>query len=272
MTYFEVNGCSKFFTNNKEVKILEDINLSIDKGEFVCLIGASGCGKTTLLRMMAGFENITSGSIQCNGEKITKPQMEYVYIFQDFNQNLPWKTVRKNIEYPFTINKRGDKKEIGKKVDELLNLIELNESADCYPHTLSGGMKQRVAIARALAMQPKVLFMDEPFSALDAKMREKLQNELIKIWKEYKLTVVFVTHSIAEAIYLATKIVVLNGNPQNGNPGKIVRIINCKENHPKTPADVGYSELWKWGIDFAPVSFSLIFQCSRCIRVGCFPA
>ena len=245
MRYFEVSGCSKHFTNNNiRMKVLEDINLSIDKGEFVCLLGSSGCGKTTLLRMMAGIESVTSGSIQCNGEKISKPQMKYAYIFQDFNQYFPWKTIRKNIEYPFTINKRGNRKAIGEKVDELLNLIELNGSANCYPHTLSGGMKQRVAIARALAMQPKVLFMDEPFSALDTKMREKLQSELLKIWKEFELTIVFVTHSIAEAILLATKIVVLNGNPKNGNPGRIVKIIDSEENHPKTPADAGYFELW----------------------------
>jgi len=106
-------------------------------------------------------------------------------------------------------------------------------------------MKQRVALARALAMQPEILFMDEPFSALDAQMREKLQNELIKIWKEFKLTIVFVTHSISEAILLATKIVVLNGNPKNGYPGKIVENITIDKNHPKTPTDVGYSELWK---------------------------
>jgi NitT/TauT family transport system ATP-binding protein len=105
-------------------------------------------------------------------------------------------------------------------------------------------MKQRVALARALAMQPEILFMDEPFSALDAQMREKLQKELIKIWKEYNLTVVFVTHSISEAIFLSTKIVVLNGNPKNGYPGKVVEIINRNEDAPKTPTDVGYSELW----------------------------
>ena len=245
MTYFDVSNCSKkFINNNNELIVLEDIDLSIDKGEFVCLLGSSGSGKTTLLRMMAGFESVTSGSIQCNREKIVKPQMKYAYIFQDFNQYFPWKTVRQNIEYPFTINKSDNREEMDKKVDGLLKLIELKNSADCYPHTLSGGMKQRVAIARALAMQPQVLFMDEPFSALDAKMREKLQNELLKIWKEFKLTIVFVTHSIAEAILLATKIVVLNGNPKDGNPGKIVKIIDCKENHPKTPADAGYSELW----------------------------
>jgi len=243
--YLEVSDCSKIFsTNNNDLKILEDINLSIDRGEFVCLLGPSGCGKTTFLRMMAGFEDISSGLIRCNGEKITKPQMKYAYIFQDFNQFFPWKTVRQNIEYPFQINKRRKKKEIEEQVDKLLILIELKKSADCYPHTLSGGMKQRIALARALAMQPEILLMDEPFSALDAQMREKLQNELLKIWKEFRLTIVFVTHSIAEAILLATKIVVLNGNPRNGNPGKIVKIIDCKENHPKTPADAGYSELW----------------------------
>ena len=210
----------------------------------MCLLGPSGCGKTTLLRMMAGFEQTSSGTIHCNGEKVKIPKMKYACVFQDFNQYFPWKTVKQNIEYPLRITKRTNRTDITREVDKLLNLIELSNSADTYPHLLSGGMKQRVALARALAMQPEVIFMDEPFSALDAQMREKLQNELLKIWKELKLTIVFVTHSISEAILLATKIVVLNGNPKNGIPAKIIECIKRDENHPKTPADKGYSELW----------------------------
>lgn len=239
MNLININSVSKVFSNKgKEIKVLDNINISISKGDFISIVGQSGCGKTTLLRMMTGFENVTSGEVICNGVKIIKPQMKYAYIFQDFNQLLPWKTVKQNIIYPLEI-KNYSKEEIDKKSKELLGLVELLEFADFYPHTLSGGMKQRVAIARALAMNPEILFMDEPFSALDAQVREKLNKELLSIWEKLKMTIVFVTHNLDEAIFLSNKIVVIGGKP-----GRIISIIENNVEGQKLPNNKGYTELW----------------------------
>jgi len=239
MNYLNINNVSKIFLNNdKKINVLENIILSADKGDFISIIGQSGCGKTTLLRIIAGLESVSSGEVICNGVKISKPNMKYAYVFQDFNQLLPWKTVKQNIIYPLEL-KKYNKEEIDNRINELLYLVELTDYANYFPHILSGGMKQRVAIARALAMEPEILFMDEPFSALDAQTREKLNQELFNIWKRLNLTIVFVTHNLDEAIFLSNKIVVM-GN----KPGKIINIIeNNVEGH-KMPSDKGYSELW----------------------------
>ena len=240
INYLSINNVSKTFPiKNGELKVLDELNMSVSKGDLVCIVGQSGCGKTTLLRMMAGFEEVTSGEITCNGMKIDKPKMKYAYIFQDFNQLLPWKTVKQNIIYPLEIVNYGSKEERKNKIYELLDLVELKEYADFYPHTLSGGMKQRVAIARALAMNPEVLYMDEPFSALDAQNREKLNKELYNIWKKFKITIIHVTHNIDEAIFLSNKIVILSGKP-----GRIINIINNNVEGQRLPNDKGYSELW----------------------------
>jgi NitT/TauT family transport system ATP-binding protein len=241
MNYFNLYNVSKVFkNNNKEITVLDNINISINKEDLVCIVGQSGCGKTTLLRMMAGFEKVSSGKILCNNTKITKPQMKYAYIFQDYNQLLPWKTVRQNIAYPLEI-KNYNKLVIKNKVREFLELVGLLEYADYYPYTLSGGMKQRVAIARALAMNPELLFMDEPFSALDTINREKLNKELINIWKELKITIIFVTHNLDEAIYLSNKIIIIGGKP-----GRIINIIQNNVEGQRLPSNKGYTELWNF--------------------------
>ena len=240
MKYLQVKNVSKsFIVENKENKILDNLDFEINKGEFISVIGSSGCGKTTLLRILAGFEETTSGQVICNNEKISNPKMKYAYIFQEFNQLLPWKTVKQNIIYPLVLNKRYTSEECEIKANEYLNLIGLQEYANYYPYALSGGMKQRVAIARALAMQPEVLFMDEPFSCVDSHTREKLHEELLTIWRKLNLTIVFITHNIEEAIHLSTRIIVLSDKP-----AKITQIFNNRVTGKKTPADDGYAKLW----------------------------
>lgn len=238
--YLEINNVSKVFTNNNDnLKVLDNISISIDRGEFVCIVGQSGCGKTTLLRIMAGFEKPSNGDIICIGENINKPQMKYAYIFQDFNQLLPWKTLKQNIMYPLILNKYGTKAECDVKAREYLELVDLVEFENYYPHKLSGGMKQLGAIARALSMQSELIFMDEPFSSLDAGTREKIHNELLSIWKNQNLTIVFITHDIAEAIRLSTRVIVLGGKPAT-----VIHDIENKVSGEKLPSDQGYLELW----------------------------
>lgn len=241
MTYFEVSNVSKSFQNGtKKLKVLDNINISINKGEFVCIIGKSGCGKTTLLRILGGFEKATTGKVICNNEKIEKPKVKVAYVFQDLNQLLPWKTVKENVIYPLTFNKDYRVKEYEIIANEYLYLVGLKDFADYYPHTLSGGMKQRVAIARALVMQPEVLLMDEPFSSVDTGTREKLHEELLYIWKKLNLTIIFVTHNIEETIHLSTRVIALGGRPAS-----ILKDVTNTVSGRKTPADKGFSELWK---------------------------
>jgi NitT/TauT family transport system ATP-binding protein/sulfonate transport system ATP-binding protein len=207
-----VNGLSKRFTVGEQtVEALRDVNLTIHKGEFVCLIGASGCGKSTLLRIIAGFETASQGSVEMYGAPITGPGPERGMVFQDFAL-FPWLTVKENIG--FGPRQNGLPKD---KLDEVslryTDMVGLTKFADYYPSQISGGMKQRVAIARVLANDCEVLLMDEPFGALDALTREKLQQELLEIWERTKVTVVFVTHSVEEAVVLADRIVVMTAGP-----------------------------------------------------------
>ncbi|MGI6500418.1 MAG: ABC transporter ATP-binding protein [Anaerostipes sp.] len=200
---------------------LENVSLSIEKGEFICILGPSGCGKTTLLNAIAGFEKVTKGSIQINGKEVTKPNMKYVTIFQNYGL-LPWRTIEKNVELGLETLKLS-KEEKKKIVDQYIDMVGLSKFKESYPHELSGGMKQRVAIARALAVNPEVIFMDEPFGALDAITRMSLQDDVRRLSRDGKKTVIFVTHDIEEAVYLADRIVVMSPNP-----GKIKSIVNIR--------------------------------------------
>ena len=207
-----VSGLNKRFTVGEQtVEALRDVNLTISKGEFVCLIGASGCGKSTLLRLIAGFETATEGQVQMYGAPITGPGPERGMVFQDFAL-FPWLTVKENIGFgPRQRDLPKDKlEEISRHYTDMVGLTKF---ADYYPSQISGGMKQRVAIARVLANDCEVLLMDEPFGALDALTREKLQQELLEIWERTKVTVVFVTHSVEEAVVLADRIVVMTAGP-----------------------------------------------------------
>ena len=199
--YIDVSNVSISFEENKEQHtILNDVSLQVEKGEFICLLGPSGCGKSTLLNAMAGFLKPSSGEIKIDGQTVEKPSMKYVTIFQ------------KNGELGLETKKLG-KEEKKKITDHYLEMVGLKEAAKKRPAQLSGGMQQRVAIARALAVEPEILFMDEPFGALDAITRMKLQKDVLKIAHETDKTVVFVTHDIEEAIFLADRIVIMSANP-----------------------------------------------------------
>lgn len=200
-----------FRDNEKEVVALDHINLDIPRNRFTVLIGPSGCGKTTLLNIIAGFEKATSGEILLNGKPILKPAPDRGYVFQDYAL-FPWRTVLGNIIFGL-IHNGWSKKDAEDKAREYIDLVHLNGFEDAYPHTLSGGMKQRVAIARTLAYNPEVLLMDEPFGALDAQTRKHMQKELVKILEKTEKTVVFVTHSVIEAVFLADLVVVMTARP-----------------------------------------------------------
>ena len=197
--------------NDQRIEALRDANLVVEKGEFVCLIGASGCGKSTLLRIVAGVEPPSAGEALMWDKPITGPAPDRGMVFQDYGL-FPWLSVRQNIG--FGPASRGlPKAELRALVDRFVDMVGLTRFADAYPHQLSGGMKQRVAIARVLANDAEMVLMDEPFGALDAMTRERLQDELLDIWQRTKLTVLFVTHSIEEAIFLADRVVVMEPGP-----------------------------------------------------------
>jgi NitT/TauT family transport system ATP-binding protein len=208
----DIRGVSKVFRlQDQTIDALSDANLTIAKGEFICLIGASGCGKSTLLRIMAGFERPTEGKALMWGKPIDGPDPGRGMVFQDYAL-FPWLSVRDNIG--FGPAARGlARSEVGAIADKFVELVGLQKFASAYPHQLSGGMKQRVAIARVLANDAELVLMDEPFGALDAMTRERLQDELLDIWQRTGLTVVFVTHSIEEAIFLAGRVVVMTPGP-----------------------------------------------------------
>ena len=208
----EIKGVDKVFKlQDQTIHALSGANLTIQKGEFVCLIGASGCGKSTLLRIMAGFEQPSAGQALMWGKPIDGPDPTRGMVFQDYAL-FPWLSVRDNIG--FGPSSRGlHRSEVTAIVDKFVELVGLQRFANAYPHQLSGGMKQRVAIARVLANDAQLVLMDEPFGALDAMTRERLQDELLEIWERTGLTVVFVTHSIEEAIFLAGRVVVMTPGP-----------------------------------------------------------
>ena len=220
--YIEVVGVSKTFPHKEsQMLVLRDINLTIDKGEFVCFLGPSGCGKTTLLNMMAGYEKPTAGEIRIDGNVVQKPSIKYMSVFQEYDL-LPWLTAKKNVELGIeSFDKLLNKADRGRIADKYIDLVGLSDFANHFPLELSGGMRQRVSIARALAIEPEILFMDEPFSALDIMARLKIQKSILNLWQDSKKTFVFVTHIIDEAIFLSNRIVVFSSNP-----GMVLKIID----------------------------------------------
>jgi NitT/TauT family transport system ATP-binding protein len=207
-----VDGVSQVFRGDgRNVVALQDINLQIPQGQFVCLLGPSGCGKSTLLNAIAGFTLPSSGKILANGEAVHGPGPERGMVFQEYAL-FPWMTVFDNVAFGLDI-KGMQKAQIKERVMQLLGQLKLNEFAARYPKDLSGGMRQRVAIARILALDSPIMLMDEPFGALDALTRRNLQDELLRLWAELKKTIIFVTHSIEEAIYLADRIIVMTYRP-----------------------------------------------------------
>jgi NitT/TauT family transport system ATP-binding protein len=208
----EIKNVSKVFQlQNRTINALQNANLTIEKGEFVTLIGASGCGKSTLLRIIAGFEKPSSGVALMMGKQIAGPAPARGMVFQDYAL-FPWLKVRDNIGFG-PVARGLSAKAVKDVTDRFIEMVGLEKFADVYPHQLSGGMRQRVAIARVLANDAQLVLMDEPFGALDAMTRERLQMELLDIWKKTGLTVVFVTHAIEEAIFLADRVVVMSPGP-----------------------------------------------------------
>jgi NitT/TauT family transport system ATP-binding protein len=212
--------------------VTEDIDLQVAEHELLCIVGTSGGGKTTLLRAIAGLLGTRAGEIRVDGREITEPDPMVALIFQHFGL-FPWKTVRENIEYGLRVQGR---EVVDGTVDGLVETMGLGDSADAYPYQLSGGMQQRVGIARAFAVEPQVLLMDEPFSALDAITREELQRQLLGLWREHpELTAVLVTHDIDEAILLGDRVAVLCGRP-----GRLCMDVEVPIERPRDPAEIRF--------------------------------
>jgi len=209
----EVTGLSKYFYGRAGDirKVLDDITVSIAAGEFVCIVGASGCGKTTFIRCIAGLLPAEEGAVRIDGNLVTRPGSDRGFVFQS-DALMPWRTVMQNILFGLEVRGHplSEMQPVGSR---LLNLVGLTGFEDHYPNELSGGMRQRVNLARALAIDPQVLLMDEPFAALDAQTREIMQRELLKIWAKERKTVLFITHQIDEAIYLADRVLVFSHRP-----------------------------------------------------------
>jgi NitT/TauT family transport system ATP-binding protein len=210
------------------VKTIDDINLTIDEKEFVAIVGPSGCGKTTCLRMVAGFERPTSGIVSVNGKPVTAPGPERAVVFQQFAL-FPWKTVRENIDLGLR-NKNLPRDERNRLIGSALGLMNLESHADAFPHQLSGGMQQRVAIARAYVLDPEVLLMDEPFGALDAQTRVVMQEELVRLARVNPRTVLFITHAVEEAVYLADRVAIMTKRPGRIKEILDVRSVRLSEN------------------------------------------
>ncbi len=241
-----IKGISRvYYMNNsngrhkKDFLAIKDVDLVVKKGEFVTIVGPSGCGKSTLLDIIAGLAKPSAGEIFIDDKRITGPNLDRGIVLQGYAL-LPWRTVRQNVEFGLEI--KGVSKKRRHEISlEYINLVGLQGFEDRFPYELSGGMKQRVAIARALAYDPEVLLMDEPFAAVDAQTREVLQDELLRIWEETQKTIIFVTHSIEEAVALADRVAVMSVNP-----GTIKEILDINLPRPRRIGDIRASADFAW--------------------------
>jgi NitT/TauT family transport system ATP-binding protein len=240
MPHIEVRDVSLTYdTPAGRVVGVEHASFYIEQSEFVCLVGPSGCGKSTLLNLIAGFLAPTDGEIRIGGKAITGHGMDRGIVFQDFAQLFPWRTALKNVT--FGLEMKGVPTPEQERIAlEQLRLVKLEKFANAYPHHLSGGMQQRVAIARALAYNPSVLLMDEPFAALDALTRDDMQRLLADVWRETRKTVVYVTHNVAEAVYLADRVVVMTPHP-----GTVKCQVPIKLGRPRAPLSVEFVDYQK---------------------------
>ena len=232
----EIQRVSKSFHktikhSSTELKALTDVSLSIRENEFISIIGPSGCGKTTLLKMIDGLLPYDSGEILIKGRKVTAPGPERAVVFQTFAL-LPWRTVLANVEFSLEL-RRIPKEERAKTAREYIKRVGLAEFESHYPHELSGGMQQRAGLARALAVNPMILLMDEPFGSVDAQTRQLLQEELLELWQREQKTVIFVTHSMDEAVYLSDRVVVMTPRP-----GQVAEILDVPLSRPRVAEDV----------------------------------
>ncbi|MEJ2453732.1 MAG: ABC transporter ATP-binding protein [Candidatus Thiodiazotropha sp.] len=225
----EVDALGKTFDSPQgPITALKNINFKTHRREFVCVIGPSGCGKSTLIRILAGLEEQTSGEVLLDGKSVHGPGPDRGMVFQGYTL-FPWLTVKKNVM--FGLERSGkDRNTAEEEARSWIDLVGLSKFENSYPHQLSGGMKQRVAIARALANQPRILLMDEPFGALDAQTRARMQSYLLDIWRNIDVTILFITHDLDEAVYLADRILVLKAHP-----GEVQELIEVPVPHPRSP-------------------------------------
>jgi bicarbonate transport system ATP-binding protein len=250
-TYVQIKNLSKVYPTKKgDYTVLDNVNLTIQEGEFVCLIGHSGCGKSTLVDMVSGFNHPTSGTVTVKGKAIQDPGPDRMVVFQNYCL-LPWKTVFENVYLAvhavYPDKSKAEKTEI---VRDHLHMVGLDEAMHKKPGQISGGMKQRVSIARALSIRPEVLILDEPFGALDAITKEELQEELLQIWEEHRITVLMITHDIDEALFLADRVVMMT----NGPSAKIGEIMTVPFDRPRVREavieDPRYAKLRNEALDF----------------------
>jgi NitT/TauT family transport system ATP-binding protein len=226
----------RYVTDAREVLAVDDVSFTVAESEFLCLLGPSGCGKTTIMNMIAGFLAPTQGDVLIGGARLDATKHDRGVVFQDFAQLFPWRTARRNVEFGLEM-RNVPKAQRRKAALEFLHLVGLDDFADVYPHQLSGGMQQRVAIARSIAYSPGVLLMDEPFAALDAMTREEMQRLVNDVWQETKKTVVYVTHNVAEAVYLGDRVVVLDAHP-----GRVKAEIPLDLPRPRDPLSAPFVE------------------------------
>ena len=232
-----ISGVRKVFSSGgAEVVALDGVDLEVPAGELVCLLGPSGCGKSTLLNAVAGFSPPTAGGVVANGREVTGPGPDRAMVFQEYAL-FPWMTVERNVAFGLEM-KGTPRAVIREKVDALLAKLHLREFRARFPKDLSGGMRQRVAIARALAIDAPMLLMDEPFGALDALTRRNLQDELLRIWAELRVTILFVTHGIEESVYLADRVGVMTYRP-----GTVKRIVPVRLPRPRDPSSPEFNAL-----------------------------
>jgi NitT/TauT family transport system ATP-binding protein len=233
------NVSYEYQTGAGRVLAVRNVSFGVAAEEFLCVLGPSGCGKTTILNMLAGFLTPTSGEVLIDGKPIRGQGQDRGVVFQDFAQLFPWRTARRNVE--FGLEMRGvPEKERRDTARRFLALVKLEKFAEAYPHELSGGMQQRVAIARALAYNPGVLLMDEPFAALDAMTRDEMQKQLTEVWQQTRKTIVYITHNVAEAVYLADRVIVMTPHP-----GRIRTEVRIGLPRPRDPLDGAFVEQQK---------------------------
>jgi NitT/TauT family transport system ATP-binding protein len=240
MAHIEVQDVSLVYdTPAGQVPGVQDVSFNIEASEFLCIVGPSGCGKSTLLNIIAGFLAPTGGQIRIGGQAVTGHGMDRGIVFQDFAQLFPWRTALGNVT--FGLEMKGMPKQEREEIAlQQLKLVKLEKFVQSYPHHLSGGMQQRVAIARALAYNPAVLLMDEPFAALDALTRDDMQRLLADVWRETRKTVIYVTHNVAEAVYLADRVVVMSPHP-----GTVKTEVAIRLDRPRDPLSVEFLDYQK---------------------------
>lgn len=235
----DVQGVTiQYKTREQLVTATWKVGFQASRSDRLVLLGPSGCGKSTLLKAVGGFLKPAEGSISLDGQKISGPGPDRMMVFQETDQLLPWKTVRQNVAFALTASGKAAKDDADNLALAAIRTVKLEKFADAYPHTLSGGMKQRVAIARCLAMKPQIILMDEPFAALDALTRRQMQEELLELWDRSRFTMIFVTHSIEEAILLGNRIVLLSPHP-----GEVKEIINVDLDDPGNRFHGRFNEL-----------------------------